>query len=311
ALIDVGTNAEILLIHEGRIYGTSTPAGPSFEGGGIRWGVRARAGAIEHIHVTADSLSIQTIGHQPAVGVCGSGLVDLLAEGMKCGLLTPAGRFQGEHPNLEWIPPKADTARPADAVPDERGASPNTAKKAPRRRLVLARADQARQGYGVLYITEGEIAQLLQAKAAIFAGFYTLLQAVGIGLEDIDELLLAGGFARHIDLQSAIGCGMLPDVRNIQVVGNTSLAGSLRVILHHHALTTMKDLMHAAQIVELNLEPTFEQNFIDALFLPNVRRKLFPSVPPPPPRRPNPPPPEFVTAMHAGAASASTGGTAP
>lgn len=286
ALIDVGTNAEILLAHNGHIYATSTPAGPSFEGGGIRWGVRARAGAIEHIRVTADGLTIQTIGDQPAVGICGSGLVDLLAEGLRCGLLSAAGRFQSEHPNLEWIPPREPKGvTPANAVPDERGATPNQTNKAPRRRLVLARADQSRPGYGAIYITEGEIAQLLQAKAAIFSGFFTLLEAVGIGFKDLDELLLAGGFARHIDIRSAIGCGLLPDIPRIRVVGNTSLAGALRVALDWKLRARMERFTQMAEVIELNLEPTFEQNFIDALFLPNVRKKLFPSVVVPPPRR--------------------------
>ncbi|MGH7144546.1 MAG: ASKHA domain-containing protein [Planctomycetota bacterium] len=282
ALIDVGTNAEILLSHRGKIYGTSTPAGPSFEGGGIRWGVRASTGAIEHIRITADGLSIQTIGNAAPVGICGSGLVDLLAEGLRCGLLNAAGRFQTDHPNLEWSPP------PAAA-----GTVPTPSNRAQRRRLVVADAATARAGCGAIYVSEVEISQLLQAKAAIFSGFYTLLQAVGLDLRDVHELLLAGGFARHIDLNSAVGCGLLPDLPNICVVGNTSLAGALRCMLDHRLRAEAERFSRNADIVELNLEPTFEQNFIDALFLPNVRKKLFPSVKVPPPVRRSPPLPSL------------------
>lgn len=248
-LVDAGTNGEIILKTPDHLLGCATAAGPAFEGGRLACGARAVPGAISHIRIDASPLRfhIETLDHANGaepIGICGTGFVDFLAEGRRSGLLSPAGRFEASF--LGSAPPGV------------------VRKVADGSALVLAR-----RGDGEVFITEGDISQLLQAKAAIAAGILTLLERQGLRPSDVGRVLLAGGFGRHIDTANATRCGLLPGFRpeQIEPVGNTSLAGAYIALLDRNALGEMEDIRARIEIVELNLDPGFEDRFIDGLSL--------------------------------------------
>lgn len=226
-LVDVGTNGEIILKNEGLLYGCATAAGPAFEGAGLTSGVRAGPGAIERIRFDREPFAVHTkiIGRKKAVGICGSGYIDLLAEGRRVGLLNERGRF----------------------------ATPS--------RLRLANE---------VFVSEADIARLLPAKAAIAAGILTLLHRAALLPPQVKMLYLAGGFGLHLDVTNAIACGMLPGFRpgQVQVIGNSSLAGAYLALLDNGVLDEWRRLARELNVVELNLDPGFEARYIDQLALP-------------------------------------------
>ncbi len=241
-LVDIGTNGEIVLWHDGHFLGCATAAGPAFEGSGLLNGVRASQGAISHLSFEDDRLQVEVIGDGKPFGICGSAYVDFLAEGRVGDLLTRTGRF--------------------------------------RRSSGFEYSDHGKQGRGIslgvsrdgadLDVTEFDVATLLQAKAAIAAGIMSLLARAELVPSDIQTLYLAGGFGLHLKLSSAIGCGLLPGFTSeqIQVVGNTSLAGAYAALLDQGALEEMNRVSGLVEIVELNLEPDFENRYIDEMILP-------------------------------------------
>ncbi|MBN4061049.1 DUF4445 domain-containing protein [bacterium AH-315-I18] len=241
-LVDVGTNGEIIFKQDETLLGCATAAGPAFEGAGLKAGIRAGDGAVSHIHFEVDPLKIHldVIGNSHPIGLCGSAYIDLLARGRACGLIDQRGHFDvTTHPQL------------ASRIQTVKGHSPS---------LHL--------GHG-LYVSEAEIARILQAKAAIAAGILTLLDKKNIKPCDISKLYLAGGFGMHVDLSSAIGCGLLPGFTSnqIELMGNTSLAGAYMSMIDRDLLTVMSDAASHIEVLELNLEPNFEDHFIDQLSL--------------------------------------------
>ncbi|MDR3708091.1 MAG: ASKHA domain-containing protein [Capsulimonadaceae bacterium] len=245
-LIDVGTNGEIILRRGGRLLACATAAGPAFEGSGLSHGIRATNGAISHIKLNAEAhtVQIEQIGSGAATGICGSAYVDFLAYGVRSGLLNSRGRFT------------AEAARYDDClIATEYGKAFRVASS---------------QDGNPISISETDIASLLQAKAAVAAGILTLLSRVGVTPQEIQTVYLAGGFGMHIDLQSAIDSGLLPEFapRQIQVVGNTSLAGSYLALLDVGIIDEMSALRGQTEIIELNLDPDFEDRYIEHLMLP-------------------------------------------
>jgi len=243
-LVDVGTNGEIILKNGHHLLGCATAAGPAFEGAGLTNGIRAGAGAVERIFLTSRPFAVQArvIGDTKPIGICGSAYVDLLAEGRRVGLLTPTGRFQNDGAG-DWL------QRHDDGLA-----------------LRVARG----QGNREILISETDVAHLLQSKAAIGAGILTLLERAGLKPGDIQRLYMAGGFGMHIDIPNAIACGLLPgfEPRQVQVVGNTSLAGAYLALLDCGALDEIGRISQRIEIVELNLDPQFESRYIDQLSLP-------------------------------------------
>lgn len=251
-LVDMGTNGEVVLCVNDRLVGCATAAGPAFEGAGLSSGTRAQAGAIETIHLTLSpfALGVETIGGQPAAadaGICGSAYVDFLAVGRACGLLQGNGRF--DRKRWQEIPPEL-------RIEDEDGYA-----------LRLAGMPN---GNGPR-ISEVDIAHLLQAKAAIGAGIETLLDVTGISAREIGKVYLAGGFGMHIEVAHAIAMGLLPGFAEdqVRVVGNTSLAGALLALLDRNVLTEMESLRARIEVIELNLQESFEDRYIDHLSLPD------------------------------------------
>jgi uncharacterized 2Fe-2S/4Fe-4S cluster protein (DUF4445 family) len=245
-LVDIGTNGEILLRHGERLLATATAAGPAFEGGRLTRGMRAAAGAIAHIVFPTDLFppQLEVIpGARHIVGLCGSAYVDLLAEGRRHGILASSGRLDG-----------AGWAAMPGAHQHVNGAG---------RGLCLRAGDPA------TVVTESDIAQLLQAKAAIAAGILTLLRTAGLTPGEVNRLYLAGGFGLHLNVAHAIACGLLPGFRpdQIEVVGNTSLGGAWLALVDRTILPEMIAAASSAEIIELNLDPRFEDTFIDQLTL--------------------------------------------
>ena len=249
-LVDMGTNGEVVLSAAGRLVGCATAAGPAFEGAGLLSGTRAQDGAISAIHFATDpfSLDLEVIGGRstasgPPVGICGSAYIDFLALARAAGLLRENGRF--------------DRAIWDRLPPDCRDESPDG--------LVFRLAGG--QGPG---ISEIDIAHLLQAKAAIGAGIEILLTATGIRAADIGRVYLAGGFGMHINVSHAIAIGLLPGFHpdQVRVVGNTALAGALLAVIDRTALAEMDVLRQRIEVLELNLQPAFEDSYIDHLGLP-------------------------------------------
>lgn len=222
-LVDVGTNGEIILKHQQHLLGCATAAGPAFEGAGLSSGLRAGNGAIERIHFTPTP-AIEVIGNAKPTGICGSGYIDLLAEGRRAGLLNEHGRLGREE-------------------------------------LAIATG---------VTVTEWDISRLLQAKPAIAAGILTLLERVDLTPRDVRQLYLAGGFGMHLDVPNAIACALLPGFapEQVEVVGNTSLAGAYLAMLDRGALEEMKRVGSQLEVIELNLDPGFESRYVDQLILP-------------------------------------------
>ena len=263
-LVDVGTNGEIVLGRGGELLGCATAAGPAFEGSGLCDGVRAARGAISHVTIESlDPLDVEleVIGEHdedlPAgpdarrsrikpIGICGSAYIDFLSEGVRSGLLTPVGRFA------------------TDLAPGVAERLSDTG--------CHSRCFKLAEGSGrePICVTEADVAALLQAKAAIAAGIVTLLDRFSLKPDDVEALYLAGGFGLHVRVASAIGSGLLPGFRasQVQLVGNTSLAGAFMATMDKAVLEEMSAAAAAMQIVELNLDPNFEMNYVEQLSLP-------------------------------------------
>lgn len=250
-LVDIGTNGEIVLQHEGQLSTCATAAGPAFEGGGLRCGTRARDGAISRLELTLNPCRIQAeiIGDIPlsrAAGVCGSAYIDFLAEAREAGLLTTSGRFE---------PSRWNSLPASHRVEDD-----------DERALRLAGQD----GRGGMVVSEVDIAVILQAKAAIGAGIDILLEASGIQADQVGKVYLAGGFGMHLDVSHAIEIGLLPGFKTeqVEVVGNTSLAGAMLATIDKSTLKEMEAIRTHTRVIELNSQEGFEDCYIDHLMLP-------------------------------------------
>ncbi len=250
-LIDMGTNGEIILKAGDHLLGCATAMGPAFEGAGLQFGSRATDGAISHAGFRTHpfAVEVEKIGAAdvPALGICGSAYIDLLAEGRRTGLLNAAGR----------IPPEQQAA--LDGLLRDNGSKGKA--------LVLAPGKEADQP---IMLSEADIAQLLQAKAAVAAGIELLLQRVGLTTADVKTAYLAGGFGLHLRIPNAIACGLLPGFQphQVKLVGNTSLGGAYLALLDQQLLNEMKRHAEQLEIIELNLDPNFELSYIEQLSLP-------------------------------------------
>ncbi len=249
-LVDMGTNGELALWAAGRLWVCATAAGPAFEGAGLHSGMRARAGAVEAIRFSLDPffLAADCIGGappRPGSGVCGSAYVDFLARARAAGLLRENGRFD----------PAVWAALPAAHRVETGGCK------------ALALCPQA--GADGPLVSEADVAQLLQAKAAIGAGIETLLDVAGITPREIGTLWLAGGFGMYVNVARAVAIGLLPGFRPEQVraPGNSSLGGAALAALDRSAEPAMQGWRGRTATVELNLHREFEDRYIDHLRL--------------------------------------------
>lgn len=258
-MVDIGTNGEMIFANKNKLVACAVPAGPAFEGSGIKFGCRAVTGAIDTIRFNKYGMPIfTTIGGAKPKGICGSALIDFIAGAFENGYLSSSGRFNREDLKLKNLLIDLTECENASFG------------------VIIATALQSDIGTPI-YITEQDIAQILQAKAAIYAGLKTLVQSQGYAFNEINKFILAGGFAKHINLKNAIMMGLLPNIEleKIEVIGNGSLAGSFLTLIEPNALTDMKEISKMPKTIELNLEPRFQNNYIDALFLPNADENEF------------------------------------
>ncbi len=257
-LIDVGTNAEVVLGNREWLIACAGAAGPALEGGVARMGMRAGPGAIEHISIDPLTREVawQTIDQQPACGLCGSGIIDLVAGLYLAGIIDRRGKFR----------PGTDSKRLVD---QGKGLA-----------YIVVPAEQAAKGRAVL-LEQVDLDALMRSKAAMYAILSTLLSQIGIGFADLDQIFVAGAFGRHIDPRQAITLGMLPDLplTVYQPIGNSSLAGAEMVLLDDEARLRCRQIMQKITYVELNVNQEFMLRFSGSKFIPHTNQSLFPSVP--------------------------------
>jgi len=254
-LIDIGTNGEIVLAAEGRMWAASTAAGPAFEGARISRGMRAAPGAIDKV-VVDGRLRINTIGAQPAVGICGSALIDLTAELLRYGLLTPQGKFVS--------PDRLPADVPADLA-DRLVVSDGQAA------FVVAGGEETADGKPLL-LTQRDVRETQLATGAIRAGTLMLLRRAGLETRELDNLLVAGGFGTFLRHSNAQRIGLLPaelDHQRIRFQGNTSLAGARLVLVSRSARAEAERLARRVEHVDLSSDADFQATFADAMLFPH------------------------------------------
>jgi uncharacterized 2Fe-2S/4Fe-4S cluster protein (DUF4445 family) len=255
--IDIGTNAEIVIGNREWLVCAACSAGPAFEGGGITHGMRAAEGAIEDFSLDPATLEPMnlTIGNRPALGICGSGLLAIVAALLDNGIIDQRGRFKPDLPTA-----RVRTGRNG-------------------REYVLVRAEEAGEGREIV-INEVDIGNFLRAKAAIFAGVKTLVEEVGLAMGDIEQVILAGAFGSYINLDCAMTVGLLPEVdpEKVVYVGNGSLMGARMSELSNHIRRDVKEVVHRMTSFELSEVAGFKDQYVASLFLPHTDRTLFPRV---------------------------------
>ena len=254
ALIDVGTNGEIVIGNSEWLVCCSASAGPAFEGGGIKCGRRATTGAIQKVGIRGQRVSYQTIGDGRPSGICGSALIDVLAELFAEGIIDQGGKFiKLNDPRIQVI----------EDVPE----------------FIIAPAHETATGDPVV-ITEDDISNLIKSKAAVLAAMKLMLDQLGMTFKDLHNVYVAGGFGAHLNVENAIFIGLLPDLpkRRIRFIGNSSLAGARAALLSSHAFLKAEAIARQMTYYELSVHPQFMAEFIAALFLPHTMRRLFPSV---------------------------------
>jgi uncharacterized 2Fe-2S/4Fe-4S cluster protein (DUF4445 family) len=254
ALIDIGTNGEIVIGNNEWLVCCSSSAGPAFEGGGIKCGTKAILGAIEKIAIDGDRVHYETIGEQKPIGVCGSAIIDGIAELLSAGIIDQSGRFTLlDNPRVRLV----------DDVPE----------------FIVAQAEETATGEPIV-ITEDDISNLIKSKGAVLAAVRVLLKTLDMDFNDLEKVYVAGGFGAHLNIEKAIFIGLLPDVpkERIRFIGNSSLAGARFALLSTHVFHRAEEIANRMTYIELSVHPEFMNEFIAALFLPHTDVELFPTV---------------------------------
>jgi len=255
--IDIGTNGEIVIGNSEWMVTAACSAGPAFEGGGIKQGMRATLGALEDFRIDPISFEpmLLTIGMVRPKGICGSGLINIVAEFLEAGVISPNGKFNSDLP------------------------TPRIREGAEGKEYVLAYAGETAIGKD-LVITEVDIDNLMRAKAAMYAGYGTLLQSVGLSISDLEQVVIAGAFGSFIDLERAITIGLLPELPldRFLFIGNGSLLGARLISFCNEMLDDAERICRMMTNVELSETPSFMENYVAALFLPHTNRAEFPGV---------------------------------
>ncbi|MBA4417544.1 MAG: ferredoxin [Syntrophus sp. (in: bacteria)] len=255
--MDIGTNGEIVLGNKDWLTCASCSAGPAFEGGGIEFGMRAGKGAIEQVRINPATFEpmIITIGKVKPMGICGSGLIDIVAGLLEAGLIGQNGKFERD-------------ARTPRIRAGESGFE-----------YVLSYAHETQIDRDIV-VTEVDFDNLIRTKAAIYAGCKVLLDNVGLAFKDIDRVIIAGGFGHYIDLEKAITIGLLPELslERFLFVGNGSLLGARLLSFSQGFLREAERIARMMTNIELSNSPRFMDEFVAAMFLPHTDQNAFPEV---------------------------------
>jgi uncharacterized 2Fe-2S/4Fe-4S cluster protein (DUF4445 family) len=255
--MDIGTNAEIVIGNKDWLACAACSAGPAFEGGGIKFGMRAAKGAIEDFSmdpVTFEPMNI-TIGNVRPKGICGSGLIIIAATMFEMGAIDNRGKFNRD----------LDTSRirETDGIFE----------------YVLAWKDESQIDRDIT-LTEPDLDNLMRAKGAIYSGCMTLLEEVGLKMSDIDSIYLAGGFGSYVDLEKAMVIGLLPEIDHdrIRFIGNGSLMGARMSSLTNRIRKDVVEVTKRMTNFELSETASFMNNYVAALFLPHTDMDQFPKL---------------------------------
>lgn len=250
-MVDIGTNGEIVLFHDGQLWASSTAAGPAFEGARISCGMRAACGAIEKV-VFDEDVHCSAIGDASPVGLCGSGLIDAVAELLRCGIVSTRGQLL------------------------ERDALPGDLPEALRMRVRRAGEEPEfllAEGAAPITLKQRDIRELQLASGAIRAGISILLKQAGVSLDALDHICIAGGFGSFIRRRNAQRIGLLPpevDRSRISHVGNASLSGARWALLSTNARAHAEGLARRTQHVELSRDDDFDMEFAMAMIFPDA-----------------------------------------
>ncbi|MDP2911579.1 MAG: ASKHA domain-containing protein, partial [Candidatus Omnitrophota bacterium] len=252
--IDLGTNGEVVLGNKEWLMACSTSAGPCFEGGGLKSGIRAMKGAIQNISIKNNSLKVETIGNLAPKGICGSGIVDIVSELLMNKIIDRSGRIKDN-----------DVCK----VRDSDGA----------KELVLVDAKDSATGRDIT-VDENDIKNLIHSKGAIYTGIEVLLREAGFKKSDIRHVFIAGGLGTALNIRSAINIGLLPDLpeKSFVFLGNTSVAGARMCLLSSQAMQRVEEIANKMAYLDLSTSALFMNNYTAALFLPHTDIELFPSV---------------------------------
>lgn len=246
--VDVGTNAEVALVHRGKLYVCSAPAGPAFEGAQMACGTQARPGAITKVAIDEGQrqFRIDTVEEKPPFGIAGTGIVDTVAELVRVGVLDESGRMADTEKWPEWL---RERAHLADKM----------------RAFVVARDPEDRP----LYLHQGDVRELQLAKAATATAIHYVMDAAKITAADLDHVYVAGAFGSYLDPVSMLRIALLPDVplERVQFIGNAALAGAVLTTLSHRHLETAVRVAREAVRVDMAMDESFQDVFVDKLRL--------------------------------------------
>jgi uncharacterized 2Fe-2S/4Fe-4S cluster protein (DUF4445 family) len=226
AVMDIGTNTELILGNKHRILAASCPAGPAFEGGAIACGMPALDGAIEDVAIADDgSVSLRVIGDVQPEGICGSGLVDTLSELLRNGRMNEMGRFEDD----------------------------------------INRVTLFHDHDKEVFLLESDVNELAQAKGANVAGLHAVFSSYGINFEDIDVFYLAGGFGRHLNIEASKRIGLIPSLDSAKIIqaGNTAIEGATIALLSKSKRQELEDLVKRVEHCRLETHPSFFEFFVE------------------------------------------------
>jgi uncharacterized 2Fe-2S/4Fe-4S cluster protein (DUF4445 family) len=255
--IDVGTNGEIVLGNNEWLMTAACSAGPAFEGGGIRWGMRAEEGAIEKIAIDPETLApeFSTVGDAAPRGICGSGMIDLISELLTTGIVDRGGKFSTDIENRRI---KLSGDEPA---------------------YVLAFADETSMDEDVVF-TQSDLKNLIYSKGAVFSGFTTLLAEAGLDFSMVERVIIAGGFGQYLNIEKAISIGLLPDIARdkFTYLGNSSIAGAYMALLSDTHRREAAEISNRMTYIDFSSNNRYMDEFTSAMFLPHTNLEMFPSV---------------------------------
>lgn len=246
--VDVGTNAEVALVHRGKLYVCSAPAGPAFEGAQMACGTQARPGAITRIAIdqAGQQVRVDTVEEKPPFGIAGTGIIDAVAELARVGVLDESGRMRATEQWPAWLRERAHLAGEMRA-------------------FIVARDAEARP----LYVHQGDVRELQLAKAATATAIHYVMDAAKISARDLDRVYVAGAFGSYLDPASILRIALLPDVplERVDFIGNAALAGAVLATLSRRHLATAVRVAREAVRVDMATDQSFQDVFVDKLRL--------------------------------------------
>jgi len=246
--LDIGTNTEISLLHRGKLSSVSCPSGPALEGGHIRCGMRSAPGAIESVRIDGDEVILRTIDNKPAVGICGSGVLDIVAQMHLAGITTVTGMMKAGHPRVR--------------------------KPEGQRDLEFVLVDEEEAGGQAIVFTQSDVRSVQLAKGAILAGVRILLEDAGLTESQLDQVIIAGAFGNYIDIGSSITIGMLPDLpldRYAQIGNAAGIGAKLALVSHSHR-SEAESIATSSKYIELSGSKRFNKIFMHSMQFPVIKK---------------------------------------